>query len=81
MHLSTNTLARPEPTPASTSPPQDAQAFAQHNALRRLVRCLFAEGILDSGSLVFAPHGNTAWFPLWEQHALVYFSALRAAPA
>jgi siderophore synthetase component len=81
MHLSTNTLTRPEPTSASTSPPQDAQAFAQHNALRRLVRCLFAEGILDSGSLVFAPHGQTAWFPLWEQHALVYFSALRAAPA
>ncbi|GEM_PF-541103 len=81
MHLSTHTLARPEPSSASIPPPQDAQALAQHNALRRLVRCLFAEGILDSGSLVFAPHGDTAWFPLWEHHALVYFSALRAAPA
>ncbi|MES2929044.1 MAG: IucA/IucC family protein [Pseudomonadota bacterium] len=81
MHLSTNPLARPEPNSAFIPPPQDAQALAQHNALRRLVRCLFAEGILDSGSLVFAPQGNTAWLPLWEQHALVYFSALRAAPA
>ena len=33
--------------PAASAPQQDATAFSRHNALRRLVRCLFAEGILD----------------------------------
>lgn len=67
--------------PAASAPQQDATAFSRHNALRRLVRCLFAEGILDRSALVFAPHGAAAWFPLWDQHALLYFSGLWAAPA
>ncbi|TPQ27781.1 IucA/IucC family protein [Cupriavidus pinatubonensis] len=56
-------------------------AFSRRNALRRLVRCLFAEGILDKTRLVLAPHGRQAWFPLWKQQAIVYFDDLEAAPA
>lgn len=81
MHLLTPPLPRSQPLPAVPCAPQETAAFSQHNALRRLVRCLFAEGILKSDALVFAPHGNAAWFPLWDQHALVYFSSLWAAPA
>jgi len=55
--------------------------FSSANALRRVVRCLFAEKILDKNLLVFAPHGPSAWFPLWDQHALVFFENLWAAPA
>jgi siderophore synthetase component len=56
-------------------------AFARGNALRRLVRCLFAEKILDKRFLVFAPEGHGAWFPLWHKHALLFFDELRAGPA
>lgn len=56
-------------------------AFSRRNALRRMVRCLFAEKILDKGLLVFAPQGHSAWLPLWHRHALVFFEDLRAAPA
>src|SRR3982751_360983 len=55
--------------------------FSSANALRRVVRCLFAEKILDKNRLVFAPQGHSAWFPLWDQHALVFFENLWAAPA
>ncbi|WER47950.1 IucA/IucC family protein [Cupriavidus sp. WKF15] len=55
--------------------------FSRRNALRRLVRCLFAEGILDKTRLVLAPHGRHAWFPLWKQQAIVFFDDLEAAPA
>lgn len=58
-----------------------ALAFARCNALRRMVRCLFAEKILDKGLLVFAPQNHCAWLPLWHRHALVFFEDLRAAPA
>lgn len=59
----------------------DALAYAQRNALRRVIRCLFAENILDKNLLVFAPQGRCAWFPLWHKHALVFFEDLWAAPA
>lgn len=81
MHLTTQPIPISQPAHAVPSAPQETAAFSQHNALRRLVRCLFAEGILDQSALVFAPHGRAAWFPLWDQHALVYFSDLWAAPA
>ena len=55
--------------------------FSRRNALRRLVRCLFAEGILDKTRIVLAPHGRHAWFPLWKQQAIVFFDDLEAAPA
>lgn len=56
-------------------------AFSRRNALRRIVRCLLAEKILDKGLLVFAPQGHSAWLPLWHRHALVFFEDLWAAPA
>ncbi|OOG36776.1 IucA/IucC family siderophore biosynthesis protein [Polaromonas sp. A23] len=56
-------------------------AFSRTNAMRRVVRCLFAEKILDKSLLVFAPQGHSAWFPLWDKHALVFFENLWAAPA
>ncbi|WP_194723982.1 IucA/IucC family protein [Noviherbaspirillum malthae] len=59
----------------------EALATARRNALRRLVRCLFAENIIDSKLLVFAPHGQGAWLPLWQAHALLFFDNLWAAPA
>lgn len=58
-----------------------ALTSARGNALRRIVRCLFAEKIIDKGLLVFAPEGHSAWLPLWHRLALVYFDDLRAAPA
>jgi siderophore synthetase component len=60
---------------------QSAFESAQRNALRRVVRCVFAEKIIDSGALVFAPQGQGAWLPLWNRHALLFFSHLQAAPA
>lgn len=74
------------PDPAALAAPaateqRAAIALSERNALRRLVRCLFAEGVLDHRALLFAPNGRTAWLPLWEQHALVYFERLWAAPA
>lgn len=54
---------------------------SNRNALRRLIRCLFAEGIIDPDRLVFMPGSRAAWLPLWSQHALLFFSDLEAAPA
>lgn len=60
---------------------QTAFEFAQRNALRRIVRCLFAEKIIDRDALIFAPEGRGVWLPLWSRHALLFFSDLEAAPA
>ncbi len=60
---------------------QVALASARHNALRRLIRCLFAENIIDPNRLVFAPEGCSAWLPLWSRHALLFFAELEFAPA
>lgn len=60
---------------------QAALASAQNNGLRRLVRCLFAEKIVASDALVFAPEGRGAWLPLWNRHAIVFFADLERAPA
>ncbi len=54
---------------------------ANRNALRRLIRCLFAEGIVDSKALIFMPGSRAAWLPLWSRHALLLFGELEAAPA
>lgn len=59
----------------------DALAAAQHNALRRVVRCLFAERIVDPDTLVFWPDGRGACLPLWSRQALVLFDGLVRAPA
>lgn len=67
--------------PTDAAEQRAALVLARHNALRRLVRCLFAEGVLDHRTLLFAPNGRSATLPLWEQHALVHFEQLWAAPA
>lgn len=59
----------------------EALALARRNALRRLVRCLFAENIIDKSLLIYAPQGQGAWLPLWQSHALLFFENLWAAPA
>ncbi|RKE37561.1 siderophore synthetase component [Paraburkholderia sp. BL23I1N1] len=60
---------------------QTALESAQHNALRRVVRCLFAEKIVATDALVFAPEGRGAWLPLWNRHAMLFFANLERAPA
>lgn len=58
-----------------------ALAGARRNALRRLVRCLFAEHIIDPARLVTAPGERGAWLPLWPRQALLHFDDLWVAPA
>lgn len=58
-----------------------SRVVSRRNALRRLVRCLFAEGILDLARLVRSPDGREAWLPLPERSAHLHFSDLVLAPA
>lgn len=75
-----NQLLRQQKTDVSALE-QSALAEAHRNALRRVVRCLFAEGIVARDALVFAPEGHGAWLPLWPRHVLLFFTDLRRAPA
>jgi siderophore synthetase component len=66
----------------------DAQALAAQlrlgaswNALNRLVRCLFAERLLEPDALLWAREGNQAWLPLWQSRRVLHFTDLRRAPA
>lgn len=54
---------------------------SERNAVRRLVRCMFAEGIIDKDSLVLAPQGHSAWLPLRHRPAMVCFEDLRVESA
>jgi siderophore synthetase component len=54
---------------------------ASRNALSRLVRCLFAERLLESDALLWAREGNQAWLPLWQSRRVLHFTDLRRAPA
>ncbi|GAB1583475.1 IucA/IucC family protein [Phyllobacterium phragmitis] len=56
-------------------------ANARRNALGRLVRCLFAERLLDPDALLWAHDGRQAWFPLWPTRRVLHFTDLCAAPA
>ncbi|MEF9672911.1 hypothetical protein QNM99_14345 [Pseudomonas sp. PCH446] len=38
-------------------------AYSRKNAMRRLIRCLFAENILDRSALSFSAEGKQATFP------------------
>lgn len=69
----------PAETPLTSNHTDDA--FSHRNALRRVVRCLFAEGIIDKAQLIVAPDGQAAWLPLWSKHAMVFFDHLHHAPA
>lgn len=59
---------------------QDALAYSHRNALRRLIRCLFVENIIERKRLVFPETGQHAWLPLWERHAVLSFDHLSTAP-
>ncbi len=54
---------------------------AQRNAMRRVIRCLFAEGILNPEKLVFVGQGHSAIFPIWDRQCLLCFDDLQTAPA
>lgn len=54
---------------------------ASRNALNRLVRCLFAERLLEPDALLWAGDGNQAWLPIWQSRRVLYFTDLRRAPA
>lgn len=69
-------------TPPGAGPAEtDTYATARRNALRRLVRCLIAEKIIDKSVLTFTPQGRGACVALWSRHALVFFDDLQAGPA
>jgi siderophore synthetase component len=54
---------------------------ASRNAIKRLVRCLFAERLLDPDALIWALDGRQAWFPLWASRRVLHFTDLHLAPA
>ncbi|WP_321818138.1 MULTISPECIES: IucA/IucC family protein [unclassified Paraburkholderia] len=60
---------------------QDAEDAARRNAVRRLVRCLFAEGILDARALEFSADGCGASLALANRNARLLFTDLETAPA
>nr|WP_245322649.1 IucA/IucC family protein [Bradyrhizobium valentinum] len=51
---------------------------ASRNALNRLVRCLFAERLLENDALLWARDGNQAWLPL--SRRVLHFTDLHRAP-
>lgn len=60
--------------------PDTALAAARRNALTRLIRCFFAEGLLDHTRLEIATDGS-ARFPLARPGETLVFSRLTVAPA
>lgn len=68
-------------TGSSLSVVPGAFNLAQRNAMRRVIRCLFAENILDPGKLVFIGNHHAAIFPIWGQKCLLCFDDLQKSPA
>ena len=66
--------------PSGTSS-YSAIEFAQANALRRIVRCLFAERITDPDRLVSDPEGRSAKIQLRDGNTTVWFEDIERAPA
>ncbi|KXF74937.1 hypothetical protein ATN84_22245 [Paramesorhizobium deserti] len=56
-------------------------ANARNNAISRLVRCLFAERLLDPDALLWTRDGHDARLPLWPTRRVLHFTDLRSAPA
>lgn len=54
---------------------------AKRNALARLVRCLFAERILNADALLWSAEQRQAWLPLWSSRKVLHFADLRRLPA
>lgn len=57
------------------------RSAASRNALNRLIRCMFAERLLEPTALLWAREGSQAWLPLWQLRRVLHFSDLRRAPA
>ncbi|MBD9462859.1 IucA/IucC family protein [Pseudomonas sp. Pdm06] len=55
--------------------------YSRKNAMRRLVRCLFAENILDRSALSFSADGSEATYPLKNARAQLFFSQITLVPA
>ena len=66
--------------PART-PESQALEPAKRNALTRLVRCLFAERILNPDALLWPVEQSQAWLPLWSSRKILHFTNLRRLPA
>ncbi|NTG51608.1 IucA/IucC family siderophore biosynthesis protein [Agrobacterium rhizogenes] len=64
-----------------TSADRRLREAAAQNAVRRLVRCAFAEKLLDAKALLWAESGDQAWLPLWATRRVLHFTSLRQAPA
>ncbi|GGB04024.1 hypothetical protein GCM10011491_35180 [Brucella endophytica] len=56
-------------------------ADARRNAINRLIRCLFAERLLNPDALLWAHDRRQAWLPLWPTRRVLHFSDLCPAPA
>ncbi|WP_433899640.1 IucA/IucC family protein [Pseudomonas sp. PSE1(2024)] len=56
-------------------------AYSRKNALRRMIRCLFAENILDRSGLRFSEAGNEATYALKDGRSQVFFSNIAKGPA
>ncbi|MER8437314.1 IucA/IucC family siderophore biosynthesis protein [Mesorhizobium sp. M1312] len=74
---------RASSAPDTQAQPRDARLWtdASRNALARLVRCLFAERLLEPKTLLWARDGRQAWLPLWPSRRVLHFTDLRRAPA
>ncbi|MQW89704.1 IucA/IucC family protein [Sinorhizobium saheli] len=74
-----------ERTPSVTTPVEGEELAlfnrASRNAINRLVRCLFAERLLEPEALLWARDGRQAWFPLWASRRVLHFTDLNLAPA
>lgn len=55
--------------------------YSRKNAMRRLIRCLFAENILDRSALRFSADGSQATYPLKNARAHVFFTDIAMGPA
>jgi siderophore synthetase component len=66
-----------------SAPGDDAEYLtkAACNAINRLVRCLFAERLLDPNALLWARDGRQTWLPLWPSRRVLHFTDLRPSPA
>ncbi len=60
---------------------KQANAYAQANALRRVIRCLFAERIIDPDQLVFLSDGKSAEFMMRGGEDMLWFEDIEHAPA
>ncbi|MFC0810279.1 IucA/IucC family protein [Ensifer sp. P24N7] len=72
-------------TSSATDPAQGAHRALLANgstlAINRLVRCLFAERLLEPDALLWAQDKSEAWFPLWASQRVLHFTHLHLAPA